>query len=139
MTSEDDKKGRNIGCIARKRKYEYQEITAVKRVRVFVGKAVWDDRISAYRKAMWGDPLPLPTLFESMMVPDFDETGYVGGHKLRMRSIDQNGKQEYVDENFVLFLSHFFSREAAKHICYLAFGNDWDLVYDKDHPRPIWG
>ena len=93
MTSEEDKKGRKIGCIARKRKFEDQE-DIVKRVRVFVGEDIWDNRISAYRKASWGDALPLPTLFETIMVPDFNETGYVSGHKLRLSSTDQNGKQE---------------------------------------------
>ena len=80
MTSEEDIQ-REIAAhwTALKRKCKVQG-KAVKRVRVFIDNTVWDDRMRTYREASWGDLVPLPTLFNQMIAPKFDDTGYVGGH-----------------------------------------------------------
>ena len=138
MTSEEDAQQEKVtGWSGTKRKYEDQGDT-VKRVRVFIGDCIWDDRIGMYRKASWGDPLPMHTLFNQMILPDFGEKGYMGGHNRRLSTTYSNGETEYEDEPFVVLLSHFFPREAAKKICKPAFGVDWDVVYSLKHPRPIW-
>ena len=127
----DEQQEKVTGWSGIKRKNRDQGDT-VKRVRIFMGTSVWDEGIRKYRKASWCDAVPLHTLFNRMMVPYFDESGYWGGHQPRCARRYENGVLEYNDEHFVVFLSHFFPREAAQVICELVFGEGWDVVH------PLW-
>ena len=152
MTSEEDIQRKNATRESTlKRKYEDQE-DGVKRIRVFMGNSVWDERRRIYRKASWGDPVPLPTLFKRMIAPCFDDTGYVGGHRSRSFRLyqnkegrwtyDPNVKKEYEDKHFVVMMSHFIPREAAKEVCDFAFREGWDEVYSSwwnNIPPSRWG
>jgi hypothetical protein len=107
---------------------EEQNTREVKRIRVFIGNTVWDERKRKYRRASWGDPIPMPRLFNQMIAPHFDDSGYVGGPYPRSWRTNANEEREYVDAHFVVMLSHFIPREAAKEVCEFAFGLGWDKV-----------